>query len=138
MCLVQQHLFGAMATECTDSVYLLCNSNGSDCKCNDSVQLVRDHNRSLRLMAIEDNDSSHSIDSFQNGAKQNARHAGCYCDVSRRRRLETDTLSPFLDFSRLEHAQVAHEHTENPTTQLGRVPFVDAKRLLNFYLILGG
>ena len=85
---------------------------------------------------IEYNDSSHSIDSFQDGAKQNARHAGCYCDVSRWRRFETDTQPPFLDFSRLEHAQTAHGHTEQPMTQLRRVS-VDAKRLLNFYLILG-
>ena len=35
--LVQQHLFGAMATEHIDSVYLLCDCNGSECECNDSV-----------------------------------------------------------------------------------------------------
>ena len=61
---------------------------------NDSVQLVCVHNGSLCLIAIEYNDLSHLIDSFQNGAKQalgvldvivtsqngakqNAPHAGC-------------------------------------------------------------
>ena len=29
-------------------------------------------------------------------------------------------------FSRLRHAQAAHEHTEQPTTQLGSVSLVDA------------
>ena len=50
-----------------------------------------------------------------------ARHAGCYFDVSRWRRFGTDTpTTSFLDFSRLEHALAAHEHTEQPTTLLRR------------------
>ena len=36
------------------------------------------------------------------------------------------TTTSFLDFSRLEHAQATHEHTEQPTTQLGSASFVDA------------
>ena len=36
------------------------------------------------------------------------------------------TDSSFLDLSRLEHAQATHEHTEQPTIQLGSVSFVDA------------
>ena len=36
----------------------------------------------------------------------------------------TDNL--FSRFLCLEHAQDAHEHTEQPTTQLGSVSFVDA------------
>ena len=35
-------------------------------------------------------------------------------------------LPSFLDFARLEHAQAIHEHTEQPTTQLGSVSFFDA------------
>ena len=38
----------------------------------------------------------------------------------------TTPTTSFLDFSRLEHAQAAHEHTEQPTTQLESVSFVDA------------
>ena len=49
----------AIATEYTNLVYLLCDRNGSDCECNDSVELVRDHNGSLCTMAIEYNDSFH-------------------------------------------------------------------------------
>ena len=49
-----------MATEYTDSVYLLCDRNGSECDCNDSVQLVRDHNGSFCSMASEYKDSFHS------------------------------------------------------------------------------
>ena len=46
------------------------------------------------------------------------------------------TTTSFLDFSRIEHAQATHEHTEQLTTQLGSVSFVDAiisdELLLNF------
>ena len=39
----------------------------------------------------------------------------------------TDTpTTSFLDFSRLEHAQAAYEHTEQPTIQLGNLSFMDA------------
>ena len=36
------------------------------------------------------------------------------------------TTTSFLDFSPLENTQATHEHTEQPTTQLGSVSFVDA------------
>ena len=36
----------------------------------------------------------------------------------------------FLDFLHLEHAQVTHEHTEQPATQLGSISFIDAKKHL--------
>ena len=53
------------------------------------------------------------------------------CDVSRWGRFGTDTLTTsFLDFSGLEHAQATHEQTEQPTTQLKSVSFVDANILL--------
>ena len=69
---------------------------------------------------------------FQNGA-WHARHAGCYCDVSRWRRFGTNTpTTSFLDFWRLEHAQAVQEHTEQPRTRLGSVFFVDANIVLYF------
>ena len=37
-----------------------------------------------------------------------------------------DTDNLFSRFFALENAQAAHEHTEQPTTQLGSVSFVDA------------
>ena len=40
----------------------------------------------------------------------------------------------FLNFSRLEHAQTAHEHTEQPTTQLRSVSFVDATNAIQWGL----
>ena len=40
------------------------------------------------------------------------------------------TTTSFLDFSRLEQAQVTHEHTEQPTIQLGSAFLVDATREL--------
>ena len=40
------------------------------------------------------------------------------------------TPTSFLDFSRLEHAQATHEHTEQPTTLLGSVSFIDAIMLM--------
>ena len=40
--------------------------------------------------------------------------------------LEPTRRQPLIHFSRLEHAQAADEHTEQPTTQLERVSFVDA------------
>ena len=39
------------------------------------------------------------------------------------------TTTSFLDFSHLEQAQAIHEHTEQPTTQLGSISFVDAIKL---------
>ena len=36
------------------------------------------------------------------------------------------TTTSFLGFLRLEHAQATHEHTEQLTTRLGSVSFVDA------------
>ena len=54
--------------------------------------------------------------------------------------LERTYRQPLLDFSRLEHAQTAHEHAEQPTTQLGSVSFVDAimsKRITYYSLPLG-
>ena len=65
---------------------------------------------------------------FQNGA-WHARHAWCYCHVSRRRRCGTNILTTptiyFVVSSRPEYAQAAHKHTEQPTTQLESVSFVD-------------
>ena len=37
----------------------------------------------------------------------------------------THRQTSFLDFLRLEHAQAADEHTEQPTTQLESVSFID-------------
>ena len=62
---------------------------------------------------------------LQNGA-WHVRPAGCYCDISRWRRFGTNTpMASFLDFLCLKHAQDTHKHTEQPTTQLGSVSFVD-------------
>ena len=53
------------------------------------------------------------------------------CDISRWRIFGTNTpATSFLDFSHLEHAQATHEHTEQPTTQLESISFVDANILL--------
>ena len=66
------------------------------------------------------------LGTLQNGA-WHARHVGCYCDISRWRRFGTNTLTAsFLDFLCLKHAQDTHKHTEQSTTQLGSVSFVDA------------
>ena len=67
-----------------------------------------------------------TIVTFQNGA-WHARHAGCYRKFQDGADLEPThrSTTSFLDFSRLEHAQATHEHTEQPTTQLESVSFVD-------------
>ena len=63
---------------------------------------------------------------LQNGAWHD-QHAGCYCDISRWRRFGTNTpTASFLDFLCLKHAHDTYKHTEQPTTQLGSVSFVDA------------
>ena len=66
-----------------------------------------------------------------------------YYDVARRPRF--GTITSFLDFSRLEHAQATHEHTEQPTTQLViRKRFLRRRKnknnkiikIINYYLLL--
>ena len=113
---------------------------------------VRDHNGSLYSIPLSTTTRLNLIDSFQNGTKQtlgmldvivtfqngaeqNEVHAGCYFEVPRWRRFGTDT-SCFLDFSRLEHAQAAHENTEHQRTQLGSVSLVDAiKKILGYEIM---
>ena len=110
---------------------------------------VRDHNGSLHSIPLSTTTGLNLIDSFQNateqtlgmldvivtfqnGAERNVGHAGCYFDVPRWRRFGTDTSS-LLDFSRSEHAQATHGHTEHPSTQLGSVSLVNAiKKILGY------
>ena len=54
-----------MATEHTDSVYLLYDRNGSMCESNDSVQLVRAWPGCVTIKYNGHNDSFHLIDWFR-------------------------------------------------------------------------
>lgn len=119
---------------CTDLVYLLCDRNGSECRCYDSIQLLCEHKGSLCPMAFEYNDQSHLINLFQNGAKQtlgmldvivafqngtkqNALYAGCYCNVSGWWIWNQHTTS-FLNFSLLELAQNTQNTHRTPNDSI--------------------
>ena len=52
---------------------------------------------------------------------------GYYCDVSKMAQIWNWHRQPLLNyFSRLEQAQAIHKHTEQLTTPLGSISFVDA------------
>ena len=100
-----------MATECADPVYLLCDRNGSECKCNDSVQLGKWPQWVIALNSIEHNNSSQFNRLIWKWHKTNAWHVGGYCDVSKWR--GTKHTAYWMLLWRFEMAQIW-----NPTHNL--------------------
>ena len=124
---------------CTDLVYLLCDRNGSECRCYGSIQLLCEHDGSLCPMAFEYDDQSHLINLFQNGAKQTLgmldvivafqmAQNKMHCMLVAIGGFGTNT-QPLSSISHLEHAQATHKHTEHPMTQLGTISFIN---IINF------
>ena len=53
-------------------------------------------------------------------------HDRYYCDVSKMAQIWNWHRQSLPNFSRLEHAQAIHKHTEQLTTPLGSISFVNA------------